>query len=125
MHFPISAPENRRLSLLRPVPSTSKSPSTTAAEKDVFFNSFNTPEGAALRQQLDDMLGTPGTSSDTNTPETKRGRFDENAGTPYYATTPYFKEQKRKYLQERIDRYKRTDAGENKKKSTVSGLLSI
>lgn len=128
MYFHILALENRRLSLLRPTSaSTSKSPSTPAAQKDALFNSFDTPEGAAIRQNLN--LGgtpdTPGTSSDTNTPDSKRGRFDENAGTPYYATSPYFKQQKRKYLQERIDRYKSTEGGNNKKKSTVSGHVLL
>lgn len=83
------------------------------------FDSFNTPDRENIQMDLNG-------ASDTETPETKRKRWeDDERGTPEYARTPYMLEQKRKFLQERIDRYKPTESEKNKKKSTVSEIGAV
>lgn len=56
--------------------------------------------------------GPPGTiPSDTNTSKSKRGRFGENTGTPHYATTLHFREQKRIRFHERDERSFKSQLG--------------
>lgn len=117
-------PVSHRVSMLRASGANqrgTKSPNTpigAARDNDGgnLFDSFNTPDRENIQRDLNEASGT-------ETPETKRKRWeDDERGTPEYARTPYLLEQKRKFLQERIDRYKPTESEKNKKKSTVSTI---
>lgn len=133
-HMTGGTPVNPRVFSLRTPGANQRaanSPHTTAAaaargdkDKDELFNSFNSSDRDKSEKVLDQSI------SDTGTPETKRGRWeDDERNTPEYARTPYLLEQKRQWLEERRNRYKPTESEkrerENTKKSTVSDICPM